>query len=65
MRTRIVRAAIAMALVPAAAGAQSLVLTEAQALERLSMDSPFARFARPPTWRALTRLPRDDGRIHG
>jgi len=46
MRTCIVRAAIAMALVPAAAGAQSLVLTESQALERLSMDSPRVRAIR-------------------
>jgi len=46
MRTCIVRAAIAMALMPAGAGAQSLVLTESQALERLSMDSPRVRAIR-------------------
>ena len=46
MRTCIVRAAIALALMPAAAGAQSLVLTESQALERLSMDSPRVRAIR-------------------
>jgi cobalt-zinc-cadmium efflux system outer membrane protein len=43
MHTCIVGAAIAMALVPATAGAQSLTLTESQALERLSPDSPRAR----------------------
>ena len=36
MRTLIVRAAVATALVPAAAGAQSLSLTESEALARLS-----------------------------
>jgi len=46
MRTCIVHAGIAMALMPAAAGAQSLVLTESQALERLSMDSPRVRAIR-------------------
>ena len=46
MRTCIVRAAIAMALLPAAARAQSLTLTESQALERLSTDSPRARAIR-------------------
>ena len=46
MRTCIVHAAIAMALMPATAGAQSLVLTESQALERLSMDSPRVRAIR-------------------
>jgi cobalt-zinc-cadmium efflux system outer membrane protein len=46
MRTCIVRAAIAMALLPSAAGAQSLVLTESQALDRLSMDSPRVRAIR-------------------
>jgi len=46
MRTCIVRAAIAMALVPAAAGAQSLPLTESQALAMLSPDSPRVRAIR-------------------
>jgi outer membrane protein, heavy metal efflux system len=40
MRTLIVRAAVAMAFVPVAAGAQSLSLTESEALARLSPDSP-------------------------
>ena len=40
MRTLIVRAAIATVLVPVAAGAQSLSLTESEALARLSPDSP-------------------------
>ena len=47
MRTCIVRAAIAMALLPAVAGAQSLSLTEAEALARLSPDSPRVRVAVP------------------
>jgi outer membrane protein, heavy metal efflux system len=46
MRTSFVRAAIALALVPAAAGAQSLSVTESQALARLSMDSPRVRAIR-------------------
>jgi cobalt-zinc-cadmium efflux system outer membrane protein len=46
MRTCLVRAAVVMALVPAVAGAQSLVLTESQVLERLSMDSPRVRAIR-------------------
>ena len=46
MRTCIVRAAIAMALVPAAAGAQSLPLSESQALAMLSPDSPRVRAIR-------------------
>ena len=46
MRTCIVRAAIAMALLPAVAGAQSLSLTEAEALARLSPDSPRVRAIR-------------------
>jgi cobalt-zinc-cadmium efflux system outer membrane protein len=46
MRTCIVRAAIALALVPGAAGAQSLSLTEAEALARLSPDSPRVRAIR-------------------
>jgi cobalt-zinc-cadmium efflux system outer membrane protein len=46
MRTCIVRAAIAMALVPVAAGAQSLSLTESEALARLSADSPRVRAIR-------------------
>jgi cobalt-zinc-cadmium efflux system outer membrane protein len=48
MRTSIVRAAIAMALVPATAGAQSLTLTESEALARLSSDSPRVRAIRAP-----------------
>jgi cobalt-zinc-cadmium efflux system outer membrane protein len=40
MRTLIVRAAVVMAFVPAAAGAQSLSLTEAEVLARLSPASP-------------------------
>ena len=40
MRTLIVRAAVAMVLVPVAASAQSLSLTESEALARLSPDSP-------------------------
>ena len=40
MRTLIVRAAIATVLVPVAASAQSLSLTESEALARLSADSP-------------------------
>jgi outer membrane protein, heavy metal efflux system len=46
MRTCIVRAAIAMALLPAVASAQSLSLTEAEALARLSPDSPRVRAIR-------------------
>ena len=46
MRTCIVRAAIAMALVPAAAGAQSLSLTESEALARLSPESSRIRAIR-------------------
>ncbi len=46
MRTCIVRAAIAMALMPAAAGAQSLSLTESEALARISPDSPRVRAIR-------------------
>src|SRR5512134_1493015 len=46
MRTCIVRAAIAMALVPAVAGAQSLSLTESEVLARLSPDSPRVRAIR-------------------
>lgn len=46
MRTCIVRAAIAMALLPAVARAQSLSLTEAEALARLSPDSPRVRAIR-------------------
>ena len=40
MRTLIVRAAIATVFVPVAASAQSLSLTESEALTRLSADSP-------------------------
>jgi cobalt-zinc-cadmium efflux system outer membrane protein len=46
MRTCIVRAAIVLAMVPAAAGAQSLSLTESEALARLSPDSPRIRAIR-------------------
>jgi cobalt-zinc-cadmium efflux system outer membrane protein len=46
MRTAMFCAALAFALVPASAGAQSLALTEAEALNRLSMESPRARAAR-------------------
>jgi hypothetical protein len=46
MRTCFVRAAIAMALVPAVAGAQSLSLTESDVLARLSPDSPRVRAIR-------------------
>ena len=49
MRTCIVRAAIAMALMPATAGAQSLTLTESEALARLSPDSPRIRAIRSTT----------------
>ena len=46
MRTYIVRAAIALALVPATAGAQSLSLSESDALARVSPDSPRVRAIR-------------------
>jgi len=46
MRTCIVRAAIALALVPAAAGAQSLSLTESEALARFSPESARVRALR-------------------
>jgi cobalt-zinc-cadmium efflux system outer membrane protein len=46
MRTPFVRAVMALALMPAAAGAQSLPVTESQALARLSMDSPRVRAIR-------------------
>jgi len=46
MRTALFCAAVAAALLPATAGAQSLTLTEADALARLSADSPRARAAR-------------------
>ena len=46
MRVRVVRAAIAAALLPAAAGAQSLMLTESEALMRLSASSPRVRAVR-------------------
>jgi cobalt-zinc-cadmium efflux system outer membrane protein len=46
MRTYIVRAAIALALVPAVTGAQSLSLTEPEVLARLSPDSPRIRAIR-------------------
>ena len=43
MRTAVLCAALAAVLVPASVGAQSLNLTEADALARLSTDSPRAR----------------------
>ena len=46
MRTALFCAAVAAALVPVTAGAQSVRLTEADALARLSADSPRARAAR-------------------
>lgn len=46
MRTCIVRAAIAALVLPAAAGAQSLSLSESDALARLSPDSPRVRAIR-------------------
>ena len=46
MRTALFCAALAAALVPADVGAQSLNLTEADALARLSPESPRARAAR-------------------
>jgi cobalt-zinc-cadmium efflux system outer membrane protein len=46
MRTCMVRAAIAMALVPATAGAQSLLLSESEALSRVSPDGPRIRAIR-------------------
>ena len=46
MRTCIVRVAIALALMPAVAGAQSLSLTESEVLARVSVDSPRVRAIR-------------------
>jgi cobalt-zinc-cadmium efflux system outer membrane protein len=46
MRSFIVRAAIAVTLIPAAADAQSLTLTESEVLARLSPDSPRIRAIR-------------------
>jgi len=46
MRSFIVLAAIAVALIPAAADAQSLTLTESEVLARLSPDSPRIRAIR-------------------
>ena len=46
MRVRIVRAAIGLACLPAAAGAQTLTLTELQALSRLSGESPRVQAVR-------------------
>ena len=46
MRTALFCAAVAAALVPATAGAQSLKLTEADALARLTGESPRARAGR-------------------
>jgi cobalt-zinc-cadmium efflux system outer membrane protein len=46
MRARVVRAALAAALLPAGAGAQTLTLTESQALARLSGESPRVQAVR-------------------
>jgi len=46
MRVLVVRAALAAALLPASVGAQTLSLTESQALARLSDESPRVRAAR-------------------
>lgn len=46
MRRAALSAALAVALVPLSAGAQSLMLTESDALARLSTDSPRARAIR-------------------
>jgi len=46
MRARVVRAALAAALLPASAGAQTLTLTELQALARFSAESPRAQAVR-------------------
>jgi len=49
MRAAVVCATLAVVLLPVRAGAQSLSLTEAQALERLSPDSPRVRAMRAAT----------------
>lgn len=46
MRAHVLRAAAAVAFLPAAAGAQTLSLTEAQALARLSTESPRVQAVR-------------------
>ena len=46
MRSLVVRAVVAAALLPAAAGAQTLSLTESQALSRLSAGSPRVQAVR-------------------
>src|SRR5262245_20533196 len=46
MRTAVFCAAVAAALAAAPAGAQSVALTEGEALARLSLESPRARAAR-------------------
>jgi len=46
MRVLVVRAALAAVLLPASVGAQTLSLTESQALSRLSEESPRVRAAR-------------------
>lgn len=46
MRARILRVALAAALLPASAGAQTLSLTESQALAQLAPDSPRVQAAR-------------------
>src|SRR5687767_968891 len=46
MRARVVRAALAAALLPASAGAQTLTLMESQALARLTPESPRVQAVR-------------------
>jgi cobalt-zinc-cadmium efflux system outer membrane protein len=46
MRVLVIRAALAAVLLPASVGAQTLSLTESQALSRLSEESPRVRAAR-------------------
>ena len=46
MRVLVVRAALAAVLLPASVGAQTLSLTESQALSRLLRESPRVRAAR-------------------
>jgi len=46
MRARVVCAALAAAVLPASAGAQTLLLTESQALARLSAESPRVQAVR-------------------
>ncbi|MGH9258072.1 MAG: TolC family protein [Vicinamibacterales bacterium] len=60
MRVLVVRAGLAAALLPAAAGAQTLSLTESQALTRLSTESP-----RVQTIRAVVEMARADILVAG